>query len=495
MEHSSDTANAAPSGTTRSRRMETIDDLAPGYEPLQASSGSAGSGPVRSGPVRSGPVRSGPVRSGRADSGSGVSGVRRERRSFWTRALQRGFRNRLNQLSGGVLVLIDGTEHSRFGTPDEYTGYTGKNGVEPVEACIEVNSGEFYRRVAFGGSLGFAESYILGEWSSPNVTDVVRIFCRNLHVSDSADRGIGRVIKHFARKWHERRNNSKEGSGRNIHAHYDLGNDFYSLFLDETMTYSCGVFESPETTLKEAQIAKIDRLCRKLDLKPDDHLLEIGTGWGGLAIHAAQNYGCRVTTTTISGEQHDYACRRVAEAGLSDCITLLLEDYRDLRGRFDKLVSVEMIEAVGYEYFDEFFSRCGSLLKPDGQMALQGITISEQRFPRYLKSVDFIQRYIFPGGCLVTPCSVLGSVGRTTDLRLLHLEDLAPHYARTVQLWRERFFDRIEEVRLQGFPETFIRLWEFYLCYCEAAFLERLVGTFQMQLAGPECRVDPLRFN
>lgn len=406
-----------------------------------------------------------------------------DRPSFWHRTLRRGVRNRLRRISEGRLLLTDDDGEHCFGQP----------GNSRIDARLNVSSSEFYRRVAFGGSLGFAESYIHGEWTSENPTDIVRLFCRNLHVSDSADLGIVRLIKHFARKWHERHANSKAGSNRNIHAHYDLGNEFYSLFLDESMTYSSGVFETPETSLYEAQVAKIDRLCRKLDLKCDDHLVEIGTGWGGLAIHAARNYGCRVTTTTISKEQFEFARRRVAEEGLDDRITLLLKDYRDLQGQFDKLVSVEMIEAVGYEYFDTFFEKCGSLLKPDGQMAMQGITISEQRFPRYLKSVDFIQRYIFPGGCLITPKSVLDSVARTTDMRLLHIEDLAPHYGQTVRLWKERFVDRIEDVRLQGFPETFIRLWEFYLCYCEAAFTERLVGTVQMQFAKPGCQVDALR--
>jgi cyclopropane-fatty-acyl-phospholipid synthase len=406
------------------------------------------------------------------------------RPGFTKRMLRRGVLNKFSQLTDGLLLLTEGDTEHRFGNEADDTSLTAR---------MKVHSPEFFRRVAFGGSLGFAESFIFGEWTSDNPTNVVRMFCRNIDVTDSGNRGIVRLLTRLARKWHERQNNSKDGSARNIHAHYDLGNDFYSLFLDETMTYSSGVFETPESTLHEAQVAKIDRLCRKLDLKQSDHLVEIGTGWGGMAIHAAKNYGCNVTTTTISKEQHDFACRRVAEEGLTDRVTLLLEDYRDLSGSFDKLVSVEMIEAVGYEYFDTFFTKCGSLLKPDGQMAIQGITMSEQRYPRYLKSVDFIQRYIFPGGCLITPKSVLDSVARTTDMRLLHVEDLAPHYGRTVQLWRERFFEQIEQVRLQGFPETFIRLWDFYLSYCEAAFEERLVGTVQMQFAKPRCMSDALR--
>lgn len=386
------------------------------------------------------------------------------------------------QLRAGNLKLQHAEAEHSFG-----------NSAEDLAAQVEVRSPRFFSRVALGGSLGFAESYILGEWTCDDLTRVLRVFARNTNVSDAADTGIARLMKWVAKRWHSRRANSEAGSAANIHAHYDLGNDFYSLFLDETMTYSCGVFETPESTLHEASVAKVDRLCRKLDLKPTDHLLEIGTGWGYLAVHAARNYGCHVTTTTISREQYEFARRRVEEAGVAERVTLLQQDYRQLSGKFDKLVSVEMIEAVGYQYFDTFFSKCGQLLKPDGQMAIQGITMSEQRYPRYLKSVDFIQRYIFPGGCLITPGTVLQSIARTTDLRCLHVEDLAPHYAQTLRLWRDNFFARLDEVRTLGFPETFIRLWEYYLCYCEAAFTERLVGTVQMHFAKPRCMNDALR--
>jgi cyclopropane-fatty-acyl-phospholipid synthase len=394
--------------------------------------------------------------------------------------MQRGVLKQLEKLSTGQLVLQHDGEARIFGSDTE---------CEP-QATVTVHSAEFFRRVALNGSLGFAESYLLGEWSCDSLTDLIRVICRNLHVSDGADSGFVKLVKSIARRWHQRHANSKENSLRNIHAHYDLGSEFYSLFLDETMTYSCGVFLSEDSSLREAQVEKIDRICRKLNLKPSDHLVEIGTGWGALAIHAASKYGCRVTTTTISREQFEFAKQRVEEAGLGDRISLLLKDYRDLTGQFDKLASCEMIEAVGYEYFDTFFRKCGELLKPDGQMVLQGITMSEQRYERYLKQVDFIQRYIFPGGCLITASAVVDSVTRTSDMRLIHLEDLAPHYARTLQVWRERFFVRQEEVRALGFPESFIRLWEYYLCYCEAAFTERLIGTVQLQFAKPQCRSD-----
>jgi len=404
------------------------------------------------------------------------------RSTLLLRAMQRGVLNQLEKISSGQLVVLHEGGSQVFGSDTECE----------LQATVTVHSAEFFRRVALNGSLGFAESYLLGEWSCDDLTKLVRIFCRNLHVSDAADSGFVKLVKSVARRWHERHANSKENSLRNIHAHYDLGNSFYSLFLDETMSYSCGVFLSEESSLQEAQVEKIDRICRKLDLRPDDHLVEIGTGWGALAIHAASQYGCRVTTTTISREQFEFAKQRVEEAGLGDRITLLLEDYRDLTGQFDKLATCEMIEAVGYEYFDTFFRKCGELLKPDGQMVLQGITMSEHRYERYLKQVDFIQRYIFPGGCLITPRVVVDSVTRTSDMRLVHLEDLAPHYARTLKTWRDRFFTRLDDVRTLGFPESFIRLWEYYLCYCEAAFTERLVGTVQMHFTKSECRVDPI---
>jgi len=407
------------------------------------------------------------------------------RMTLLMRIMQRGVRKQLTGISVGQLVFKYGGQTDVFGsdTPSR------------LRATVTIHSGEFFQRVALNGSLGFAESYLLGEWTCDNLTNLIRIFCRNLHVSDAADTGFVRLVKSVARRWHERHANSKANSLLNIRAHYDLGNAFYSLFLDETMTYSCGIFPTDDTSLQAAQIEKIDRLCRKLNLRPDDHLVEIGTGWGSLAIHASGQYGCRVTTTTISREQFEFAKQRVEEAGLGNRITLLQKDYRDLDGQFDKLVSCEMIEAVGHEYFDTFFDKCGKLLKPDGQMVLQGITMSEHRYQRYLKQVDFIQRYIFPGGCLITPQVVLESVTRTSDMRLTGLEDLAPHYARTLQIWRERFFARLQDVRRHGFPEAFIRMWEYYLCYCEAAFTERLVGTVQMQFAKSECRTDSLTFS
>jgi cyclopropane-fatty-acyl-phospholipid synthase len=283
--------------------------------------------------------------------------------------------------------------------------------------------------------------------------------------------------------------NSHEGARRNISAHYDLGNEFFALWLDETMMYSSAIFERDEISLHDAQLARMKHICDKLQLKPEDHLVEIGTGWGGLALYAAQNYGCRVTTTTISREQYEKARERVAEAGLQDRITLLFEDFRNLDGQYDKLVSIEMIEAIDHDLFDQYFSKCSELLKPDGVMLIQAITIADQRYEEYRKSVDFIQRYIFPGSGLPSSAVMTGSVARVTDMRLLGLEDIGLHYATTLRRWRQNFFSRIQEVRQQGFSGTFIRMWEFYLCYCEGAFLERAISDMQILFAKPECRL------
>jgi len=296
----------------------------------------------------------------------------------------------------------------------------------------------------------------------------------------------------FQRAWHRLRDNTRHGSRQNIAAHYDLGNDFYATFLDRSMMYSAALFERPDATLQEAQTAKLERLCRKLDLKPSDHLLEIGTGWGGLALHAAREHGCRVTTTTISREQYDMSRRRVREAGLEQRIDVIFEDYRDLRGTYDKLVSVEMIEAVGHRWYDKFFGKCSELLKPDGLMALQAIVIDDRHYDEALKSVDFIQRHVFPGSTIPSVGAITSCAARVTDMHLVHHEDLTPHYARTLELWRERFFANMDRVRALGFDERFTRLWEYYLCYCEGGFSERQIGSVQMLYAKPMNRREPV---
>ena len=357
-----------------------------------------------------------------------------------------------------------------------------------MRARIEVLHPQFWADAVFGGTTGAGEAYIHGLWKCDDLTALVRIMVSNRHVLEDVDGGATRLAALGRRIGHWLNRNSRDGSRRNISAHYDLGNDFFRLFLDPTMNYSCGIFESPDATMEQASIAKMEAICRKLDLRAGDHLLEIGTGWGGLAIHAASKYGCRVTTTTISREQHGLAAERIRAAGLQDRIELLLCDYRDLQGTYDKLVSVEMIEAVGHQYLDTYFQTCSRLLKPDGLMLLQGITIRDELYERALKTVDFIQRFVFPGGFIPSVAAMSASLARSTDLQLLHLQDIGLHYATTLNRWRTRFFANVEAVRALGYPDSFIRLWEYYLCYCEGGFRERNIGTVQMLLAKPRNR-------
>ncbi|MHC4628612.1 MAG: class I SAM-dependent methyltransferase [Planctomycetota bacterium] len=297
----------------------------------------------------------------------------------------------------------------------------------------------------------------------------------------------------FLRKlFHLLHRNTRLGSRRNILAHYDLGNEFYGLFLDSTMTYSCGIFESESASLEEASLAKYDRICRKLHLDSQDRVVEIGGGWGGFAVYAAENFGCHVTTTTISDSQYKYATDLIDRKGLNKHVEVLKKDYRDLSGQFDKLVSIEMIEAVGHQFLEAFFKTCGRLLKAEGIMALQAITITDQRYQQHVRDVDFIKRYIFPGSCLMAVTNICDVVTRSTDLRLIHMEDITPHYARTLGCWRERFLSMIDEVRNMGFAASFTRLWEYYLCYCEGAFQERYIGDVQMIFSKPLWRQGPI---
>jgi cyclopropane-fatty-acyl-phospholipid synthase len=326
---------------------------------------------------------------------------------------------------------------------------------------------------------------MMEDWSCDDLPGLVRILVRNASVMFGMEGGLARLSTAGLRLFHWLRRNTREGSRANIHAHYDLGNDFYTLFLDETMTYSCGIFESPSSTLAEASTAKYDRICRKLHLSSADHVIEIGCGWGGFAIHAASRYGCRVTGTTISQQQHEWAKRRVEESGVADRVRILFQDYRDLDGVYDKLVSIEMIEAVGHQFLGRFLDCCSRLLKPDGLIALQAITIVDQQYAQHVRTVDFIKRYIFPGSCLVSVTALCQVATRNTDLRAVHLEDISPHYAETLRRWRKAFHARLDEVRTQGFDDAFIRMWEFYLCYCEGAFDEHYIGDVQMVFAKP----------
>ena len=385
----------------------------------------------------------------------------------------------LRGLNEGCLRIHEQGELFQFGGQIDHTD---------LVADIYVHDAQLYSDVIFGGSVGAGEAYMSGFWSTPNLTQVTRLFVRNIDALDAMDSKQSLVGQYLLKIFHWFNRNTKEGSRKNISAHYDLGNDFFRIFLDKTMMYSAAIYPAPEASLAEASLYKLQRVCEKLQLSPDDHLLEIGTGWGGMAIYAAQHYGCRVTTTTISREQRDYALAKVADAGLSDRITVLFDDYRDLQGQFSKLVSIEMIEAVGHEHYDQYFSTCSRLLAPNGLMLLQAITIADQRYDMARKTVDFIQRYIFPGGSLPSIAVISDFAKRKTDMNILHIEDIGDHYAQTLKQWREAFNDKLEAVRAQGFDERFIRMWEFYLCYCEGGFIERSIGTAQVLLAKPHYR-------
>jgi cyclopropane-fatty-acyl-phospholipid synthase len=331
-----------------------------------------------------------------------------------------------------------------------------------------------------------------GHWTADDLTTLVRIVARNQDLFYGLDGGAARLVRIGLRGLHALRRNTRTGSRRNIAAHYDLGNDFFSLFLDPSWTYSCAIFENAEASLEEASIAKYDRACKKLELVADDHVLEIGGGWGGFALHAAERYGCRVTTITLSREQHVLASERVARAGLADRVDVRLEDYREARGTYDKLVSIEMIEAVGHRYFDQFFRICSERLRPSGLMLLQAILTPDQGYAQSVRNVDFIKRYIFPGGQLPSLVAITGSVRRETDLRLIHLEDLTAHYARTLASWRERMLKNLDRIRDLGLPESFLRMWEFYLCYCEGGFAERANSVAQILFEKPRGRREPV---
>ena len=401
----------------------------------------------------------------------------------WTRRL---LLSRLRHLETGRLRWFEGDQVLTFGSTAAATAEA------TLEAEVRVVDHRFYERLVFGGAVGAAEAYMAGYWTTPDLTAVLRLILVNRQVLDGLDTGWARLAVPVRWLFQRLRANTRHGSRRNIVAHYDLGNDFFELFLDHRMMYSCAIFERPEMDLEQASVAKLERLCRKLDLGPEDHLLEIGTGWGGFAVHAATHYGCRVTTTTISPSQAAHARRVVAAAGLSHRVEVLEQDYRDLEGHYDKLISIEMIEAVGLDNLDTYFARCAELLRPEGVMALQAITFCDRHFDRYKGSVDFIQRYIFPGSALVSVASMTTSVARATDLQLVHLEDFGPHYATTLRRWRERFFDQLDTVRGQGFSESFIRMWEYYFCYCEAGFLERTTGVSQWVLTKPGARQESL---
>ena len=361
----------------------------------------------------------------------------------------------------------------------------GSEGADGLSARIEVLDMSFYRQVTLGGSIGAAESYMDQYWQANDLCRVIQIFVRNRDLLNSMESGLAILANQLLKVWHFSNRNSQQGSRKNIAAHYDLGNELFALFLDQHSMYSSATFYHPDLSLEDASTAKLERICQKLSLQPDDHILEIGTGWGGFAIYAAKNYGCHITTTTISKEQYQAAQQRVIDAGVADRVTILMEDYRDLQGRYDKLVSIEMIEAVGHHYLDTYLKQCAALLKPNGLALIQAITIEDSYYYQALKSVDFIKRYIFPGSFIPCVSAIVASAARSTDLRLINLEDQGESYALTLNHWRKRFLAALDQVRAQGYNEEFIRMWEFYLCYCEGGFKEKSISNVQLLLAKP----------
>ena len=388
---------------------------------------------------------------------------------------------RLSKLQKGHLTLIENGTKYEFGID--------KN----IQATVTVHDAHFYGEMAFGGSIGAGEAYMLGYWGADNLTNVIRLMAANQQVMDMLEGGYQWASKPFLKALHWLNRNTTDGSRKNIAAHYDLGNEFFKLWLDPSMMYSAAIFSPENISLEAASNKKLQVICYKLDLKSTDHVVEIGTGWGGFAIYAAKHYGCKVTTTTISQQQYDEAVLRVNAENLADKITILLNDYRDLQWKFDKLVSIEMIEAVGHQFYDVYFAKCASLLKPDGMALIQAITIADQRFESAKNSVDFIQRYIFPGSNIPSITALLASITKASDLKLVDLEDIGSHYATTLRIWRERFFANIDAVRSLGYSEEFIKMWEFYLCYCEGGFAECALGDVHLLLVKPENRLDAIR--
>lgn len=364
----------------------------------------------------------------------------------------------------GQLEVVEGQESIYFPATAVNEKLTGK---------IHIHDLSVYRDFVKGGSIGAAEAFLEGKWSSPQLTNVIRIFAKAQQATDTleAKKSWKNKVKNVLYHWQNR--NTQSGAKRNILAHYDLGNELYSRFLDPEMMYSSAIYSQQNTSLNQAQLHKLAVICQRLELTADDHLLEIGTGWGGLAIYAAQHYGCSVTTTTISDAQHAYAKARIDALGLSSRIRLLKKDYRQLSGQFDKVVSIEMIEAVGLEFLPSFFKQCNDRLKPGGKLLLQSITIADQRFEHYKNNVDFIQRYIFPGGFLPSITALSQHITEHSELVVEQIDDIGLDYARTLSDWRTNFLNSWPQLNTLGYDETFKRLWLYYFAYCEGAFLER----------------------
>ena len=383
---------------------------------------------------------------------------------------------RLSQIKDAHIIINDGKSINKFGKPGN------------LSAKINILDTAFYKNIILGGTIGASESFIRGEWSSPNLTNVIRVLARNTEAQDKLENLFTLLSQPFLKVMHKLNENSVRGSKKNISRHYDLSNDFFSLFLDKNMMYSSAIYKSRKTSLEDASTNKLDVICKKLNLKKTDHVIEIGTGWGGFAIYAAKNYGCKVTTTTISIEQYKFAKQKIKEAGLGKKIKVLLKDYRLLKGQYDKLVSIEMIEAVGYQFYDEYFKIIGQLLKNDGEALIQAITIKDQRYSKAIQSVDFIQKYIFPGSCIPSITTIQNSLTNSTDLVINDIRDIGHHYARTLADWRKRFLKNKLEIRKLGFDDKFLRMWLFYFAYCEGGFEEKVISDIHLHITKPGYR-------
>ena len=396
---------------------------------------------------------------------------------FWERALCR----QLQKITRGCLTLQAGNQTQQMGTVSDGT----------ISANIEVHNPAFFRKTCLGGSLGVADSYADGDWDTNDLVAVFRLFLQNQEVMDGMESGWASLLNRIARWGYLlSQKNTRKGSRKNIALHYDLGNDFYELMLDPTMTYSCGIFNSPECTLEEASLAKYDRIIDQLDIQPHHHVLEIGCGWGGFAHRLAERTEAKLTATTISNRQFEYAQDRIQKAGFHDRISIVKQDYRDLVGQFDRIVSIEMIEAVGHEFLPTYFSQISDLLVSDGAAMIQGITMPDHRYSQYLKEVDYIRTRVFPGSCVPSASAMIEAAVKKSDLRPADLHDFGYHYSRTLREWRMRFLENEEEIKKLGYDDHFRRAWIYYLCYCEAGFEEGYTGDIHLLLAKPASKLS-----
>ena len=403
--------------------------------------------------------------------------------TFLSSIFKKGVMNKFKHLQHGSIKILEGDEVLSFGDP-------GSND----KVTVTIHSNEFYVFLGSGGVTGVAEAYMAGYWKADNLVLLLQIVLKNKKILLSLDSGFAKLINPINKLIHWSKQNTLKGSKQNILAHYDLSNDFYKLWLDPTMTYSCGYFNNDSVSLEQASIEKIDRICRKLKLNENDHILEIGTGWGSFSLYAAKQYGCTIDTVTISDAQYEYASRKIESFGLGSKINIFNKDYRKIEGQYDKIVSIEMIEAVGHQFIPQYFSKISSLLKEDGLLAIQGITYNDQNFEQYKNSVDFIKKYIFPGSCLISVAQISDVIKEYTDLAIVDMEDITKHYAETLNRWKVNFMKVTPEVKRMGFSEAFIKMWEFYFVFCEAGFLERNIGDIQLVFSKSGARNIEIRY-